>query len=48
MQTNLYFIIVSRLILLKIRIFQTKFCRENYNTHFVFKNILTKIVLFIR
>jgi hypothetical protein len=34
-----FFFIISRLILLRMKTASGKICRENQNTHFVFKNI---------
>ena len=42
------FMAISRLILLRMRNVSDKSCRENQNTHFVFSNIFTKIVPFVR
>ena len=36
------FLIISRLILLRMRNVSDKSCRENQNTHFVFSNFLPK------
>jgi len=36
------FLITSRLVLLRIRNIADKMCRENQNTHFVFKNVFRK------
>ena len=38
----------SRLILLRMRNVSDKYCRENQNTHFMFKHIFPKIVPFMR
>jgi hypothetical protein len=42
------FMIVSRLILLRMRNGSDKSCRENKKTHFVFSNFSPKIVPFMR
>ena len=42
------FMIISRPFLLGMRNVSDKSCRENQNTHFVFSNISSKIVRFIR
>jgi hypothetical protein len=36
MKTNIYFLFISRLILLRMRNVSDKSCTENQNTHFVF------------
>ena len=41
------FLIISRLILLRMRNVSDKSCRENQNTHFVFSNFLSKTVQFM-
>ena len=38
MQTSIYFFIMSRSFLLRMRNVSDKSCRENQNTHFVFPN----------
>jgi hypothetical protein len=38
----------SRWILLRMRNISNKICRENQNTHFMFSNVFSKIVPFIR
>jgi len=40
------FVIISRLILLRMRIVSAKYCRENQNTLMAFKNIFPKMVPF--
>ena len=44
------FLIISRLVLVRMRKFSDKSCRENQNRHFVFSNFLflPKIVPFVR
>ena len=42
------FVIISRWILLRMRSASDQSCRENQNTHFMFSNILSKTVLFLR
>jgi len=36
MKTNIYFLIISRQILLRTRSISDKICRENQNTYFMF------------
>jgi len=40
--------IISRLILLRMRNISDKSCRENQNTHFVFSDFFPNIVPFMR
>jgi hypothetical protein len=42
------FMIISRLILLRMRNLSDKICRENKNTHFMSHNFFPKIMLFMR
>jgi len=42
------FLIISRSFLLGMRYFSDKSCRENQNTHFMFNNVFSKIVSFMR
>jgi len=42
------FLIISRLFLLKMRNVLDKSCTENGNTHFVFSDFFSKILLFMR
>jgi len=42
------FLIISRSILLKMRNVSDKSCREYQDTHFVFSNIFSKILQFVR
>jgi len=39
---------ISRSVLLRMRDVLDKSCRENQNTHFMFKNYFSKIVPFMR
>ena len=41
-------LIISRLVLLRMRNISNKCCRENQNTHFMFNNSFSKIVAFMR
>ena len=38
MKTDIYFFIISRSVLLRMRNVSDKSCGENQNTHFMFKN----------
>ena len=40
--------IISRSVLLRMRNVSDRSCRENQNTHFVFSDIFTKFVPFVR
>ena len=42
------FLIICRLVRIKMRNVLDKSCRENQNTHFVFSNFFSKIVPFMR
>jgi hypothetical protein len=42
------FLIISRWVLLRMRIFSDKISRENLNTHLIFSIFLPKIVLFMK
>jgi len=42
------FMVISRLILLRMRNVSDESCGENQNTHLIFKNVFPKIVPFIR
>jgi len=42
------FMIISRSVLLRMRNVSDKSCRENQNTHFMFRNNFSKIVPFMR
>jgi len=48
MNNPVQFFIISRSFLLRMRTVSDKSCRENLNTHFVFNNVLSKIVPFMR
>jgi hypothetical protein len=41
-------LIISRSVLRRMKNISEKFCRENYNTHFVFSNFFSKILPFMR
>ena len=47
MKTNIYFFIISRSFLLRMRNVSDKSCREIKNTHFMFNNFFPKIVPFM-
>jgi len=42
------FLIISRLVLLRIKNVSDKSCRETRNTHFMFNKVYSKIVSFMR
>ena len=42
------FMIITRLVILKMRNVSDKRCRENQNTRFIFNNFFPKIVQFMR
>ena len=42
------FLIITHSFLSGMRYFSDKCCRENQNTHFVFNNVFSKIVSFMR
>jgi len=48
MKTDIYFSTISRSVLLRMRNVSDKSCREIQNTHFIFSNVFTKIVPFMR
>ena len=48
MKTNIRFFIISRSLLLRMRNVTDKSCRENQITHFMFSDVFTKIVWFVR
>jgi hypothetical protein len=45
---NIYILITSRRVLLRIKNISEKSCTENKNTHFVLNNVFSKIVPFMR
>ena len=48
MKTNVYFFIISRSFLLRMRNVSDKSCSEYQNTHFVFTDFYSKIVQLVR
>jgi hypothetical protein len=48
MKTNVYFLIISRSLLLRVRYASDIRCRENQNAHFVFRFFPSKVVTFMR
>jgi len=40
--------VLSRSVIVRMRSFSDKICRENQNTHFLFYNVLKKIPVFMR
>jgi hypothetical protein len=48
MENNTYFLILSRSIMIKMKNISDKRCRENQNTQFMFNNLFSKTLPFMR